>query len=173
MSFSEWAEPAPLPWVRWRLARVLVAAMCVQLAAVGVLLAVNAVEPADAEELLAVVAVPLYPLLGSVVTFYFATRRFGRSDQVDRPYAPAAEPYWYDDGDGDAYTGDDTWLLDPAPERENTPELTGPALGPADAERICALAKWALGTATIALVAFTMWTLCSSRARPPKTWSKL
>lgn len=163
MSFSEWTEPAPLPWVRWRLARVLVAAICAQLAAVCVLLAVDAVEPADAEELLAVVAVPLYPLLGSVVTFYFATRRLGRSSEAT--YVPAPEPY-RDDYEHDH---DDTWLLDDRPQRSSEAAPTGQTLSPADIERICALAKWALGTATVALVALAMWTLCVGRVRPPQT----
>lgn len=160
MSSSAPIETTSLPLVRWRLARVLVAAICVQLAAVSALLAVGAVEPSDAEELLAAIAVPLYPLLGSVVTFYFAARRFGRS--AEHTYVPVPEPWW--DGDHD-WSFDDEPLLqaEPAP----TTEPIVPTIGQADVERICELARWALATAATALVATTVW-MVYSRTRPPQ-----
>jgi hypothetical protein len=158
MSSSDPTETADLPLVRWRLARVLVAAICVQLAAVSALLAVGAVEPADAEELLTAIAVPLYPLLGSVVTFYFATRRLGRT--ANDTYLPALEPYWYNDHDND-------WSFDEDPLPTPTPKPVVPTINQADVDRICALARWALATAATALVAATVWTVCS-RVRPPQ-----
>jgi hypothetical protein len=83
-------------------------------------------------------------------------------------YVPASEPNWDQYDHERCY--DDSWLFDDGPNLEPAPkhEPTVPALSPADVERICALAKWALGTATVALVAVTMWTLCGGgRVRPP------
>jgi hypothetical protein len=86
---------------------------------------------------LAVVAVPLYPLLGSVVAFYFTTRRSGfRDELVEQLPDLSAE-------------------IDELARRLER-EI---AATRSDVDRIGDVTRWTTGAAAAGIVALTLWSI--------------